>query len=300
MPVDFNFQNVVTTEFGVGVNEERDQMLYAIPIDAGVQQALREMVNTTLETINRLDEGVAAFDPADKHAGEEYLQVQLDNDLASELRLVHQAVNLGFNNHLLEQPENIYCYFVKMSNGEGRHLSGIKRAGQFKGILKNRNRLLHFAADALRMVDDDIFKLDHDFDILIDDATVHILRPNSFVALGKLKEAILAAVPENIQAIQRDLRFVEFEKIQEYAASRARAAAYLASIRQQRIRDIPRAGLVRYCHENGVNVEVHGRNIHVPEEQIMDFLRVLDRRRYTVSLVPGQVERYEAASRKEV
>ena len=300
MPVDFDFHNVDTTEFGIGVNEGRGQRLYALPVDAGVQQALREMVEASLEAINRLEGDVAAFDPGDKHAGQEYLRVPLNDGFADEFRLVHQAVNLPINANLLGEPEGIYCYFARMVDQGGRHLSGIKKAGYFKGILKNRNKLIHFAADALRMVNDDIFKLDQDFDVLIDDAMIHILRPSSFVALGKLKEAILAAVPDNIEAIRHDLQFVNFAPIQEYASSRGRAAAYLASIRHQMIHGIPRPALVRYCRDNGVNVELRGGNIHVPEDQIMDFLRVLDRRRYTVSLIPGRVEHYEAASRREV
>ncbi len=90
-----------------------------------------------------------------------------------------------------------------MIDEQGRSLTGLRRATHFKGVI--RSRLIRFATDALKYIPDPVFKLDHDFDLLVDSSTVHILRPSGFEAAGKLQEVILAAVPQNVSTIQNDL-----------------------------------------------------------------------------------------------
>jgi len=155
--------------------------------------------------------------------------------------------------------------------------------------------------DTLQIIEDTVFKLDNDFDLLIDAKSVHILRPSGFEFAGKLQQAILDAVPKNIQAIAKDLGFVEFDGIEAYAGKHPRAARYLASIRAQKeTKSIDKSLLKRLCRQTGVEItEAKGKvNISVGHE--MAFLEVLDRRRYEVNLVKENPERYRAASRKKI
>jgi hypothetical protein len=75
-----------------------------------------------------------------------------------------------------------------------------------------------------------VFKLDNDFDLLIDSANVHILRPSGFEFAGKLQQAILDAVPNNIKSIAKDLAFVAFDGIEAYARKHPRASLNLILI----------------------------------------------------------------------
>ncbi|MFO0754574.1 MAG: hypothetical protein U0411_14770 [Thermodesulfovibrionales bacterium] len=68
--------------------------------------------------------------------------------------------------------------------------------------------------DTLEIIEDTVFRLDNDFDLLVDSANIHILRPSGFEFAGKLQQAILDAVPENIKAIRKDLTFVDFDDIE--------------------------------------------------------------------------------------
>ena len=148
------------------------------------------------------------------------------------------------------------------------------------------------------MVEDRVFKLDNDFDLLIDSQRVHILRPSGFEFAGKLQEAILGAVANNIALLGSDLPFVQFEGIQQYASSHPRAARYLASIRsQQEVARIDRQHLIDACGATGVEIAEDGEQIVVDEGNTMGFLEVLDRRRYEVRLVPEEPEQYRAPSR---
>ena len=80
-----------------------------------------------------------------------------------------------------------------------------------------------------------------------------------------------------------------------------RAARYLASIRAfGGTKNIDKAWLKKLCKETGVEVKESGGKIVIENGHEMGFLEVLDRRRYEVSLVKQQPERYRAASRKKI
>src|SRR5258708_11491565 len=109
---------------------------------------------------------------------------------------------------VVEKGKDCFCDVARVSDGGGAHLTAIRRAGTFKGVLESR--LLSFVNDALKLVEDKVFKLDQDFDLLIDSAGVHILRPTGFEFVGDLRGAIMKSAPTNIKAIHADLTFVDF------------------------------------------------------------------------------------------
>lgn len=101
--------------------------------------------------------------------------------------------------------------------------------------------------------------------------------------------------------IQRDIPFVNFATIKDYAKKHPRAARYLASIRGQKsTQDIDERALKSLCKATGVEITETGGKIFVEDAQIMGFLEVLDRRRYEVELVKGSPERFRAASRRKL
>lgn len=298
MAIEFDFVNVVTTEFGVGIEQGEQQAFYLIPIDNDVQTALREMTVSTRDGMIALAEEPERYSPSEKHGGNEYLFVPIGDDLAERMRVLHRANNLNMNVGALEEPENLFCYFTRMTDGQGRRLTGVRRASQFKGVLKKR--LIRFSADALKLVEDDVFKLDNDFDLLVDGNNVYVLRPKSFELVSELQPAIMNAVPANVRVIGMQLEFVDFAGIQAYATKHPRAARYLASIRDQQIQNISRRALTDYCRANGIEIQRVGRKIAVSDDHVMAFLEILDRRRYEVRLVPEAPELFRAGSRQRV
>jgi hypothetical protein len=300
MPVRFDPKAVAVTEFGVGIDDEAGiQRFVLVPIDADVQSALREMVITTREEMTGLEKNPATYDPSEKYAGREHLHLALDDELASQVRKIHEANNLPIDPKALVNPANVFCYFARMSDGKGHRLTGVRRATAFKGVLKSR--LVQLTTDALRIVSEKIFKLDRDFDLLVDDTYVQILRPAGFEFVGELEGAILGATPKNIKAIRADLPFVDFTPIESYAADHPRAARYLASIRvQQETKDVDKSYLKKLCERTGVKVQEIKGQLVVEEGSIMDFLGVLDRRLYQVELVKGSPESFRAASRSRI
>lgn len=299
MKLAFDLGSVSVIEFGVGRDEGNGQTFVAVPVDADVQAAVREMVETTWEAMQSDDNAPAKYEPSEKHAATEYLILPLSDDMASSIRALHEAMNLDIEPTALDDPTNVFCYFVRLTDKKTRRLTALRRAAQFKGILKKR--LIRVVSDSLKLIDDQVFKLDTDFDLLVDSNHVHILRPSGFEFAGKLQEAILEAVAENVKAIRKHLTFVEFAAIEAYACRHPRAARYLASIRSQEgTEQIAKALLRKLCKQTGVEVDEKKGKINVAAGHEVGFLEVLDRRRYEVNLVKEKPERYRAASRRKI
>jgi len=301
MKLEFDLGNVTVTEFGVGRDDGNGQSFVAVPVDKYVQAALGEMVQATWDAMQKDDDGPAKYEPSEKHGGTEYLYLPLADELATSVRELHDAATLALHAEALTDPSDVFCYFARLTDTKRRRLTALRRATQFKGVLKSRNRLVRMLDDTLKIIEDTVFKLDNDFDLLIDATNVHILRPSGFEFAGKLQQAILDAVPENIKAIRKDLAFVEFDGVEAYAGKHPRAARYLASIRaQEETKSIDKALLKKLCKQTGVEVAESKGKVSITAGHEMGFLEVLDRRRYEVSLVKEKPERYRAASRRKI
>jgi hypothetical protein len=300
MTVSFDFQNVTITEFGVGRDEAEGDSFLVVPTDHDVQVALQEMAIATRDEMNRISETAPpVYEPSEKYGSSEYVYLPLQDEMAKQVRFIHEATNLAVDSKALSDPSKVFCYFARMGDAKGNHLTGIRRASQFKGILKNR--LIRIVTDALKLVEDQVFKLDTDFDLLVDDERIHILRPSGFELVGELQAAVMDAAPDNIKLIKDDLPFVDFASIEAYASTHPRAARHLASIRaQDEAKDIDKTALKKLCKRTGVKIQDTNGKITIDEGSEMGFLEVLDRRRYHLELVKNSSEYFKAASRRKI
>ena len=299
MRLAFEIEHVVATEFGLGRAQGNNPTFTAISVDEKVQAALRKMVQVTWNLMQMDDkDGPGPYQPSEKHSGTEYLFVAPSDDIDTAIRELHDAHNLPMGPAVLTDLNEVFCYFARFTDGQGQRLTAMRRASHFKGVLEKQ--LLHFVTDQLKIVEDKVFKLDSDFDLLIDSDYTHIWRPNAFESLCGLKQLILDAVPDNVATIQRDIDFMNFTVIQDYASTHPRAASHLASIRKQNLVGITRESLESLCRSAGVKLEESNGMAVVADKDVMDFLEALDRRRYQVEVVPSMPERFRATSRRRI
>jgi hypothetical protein len=257
------------------------------------------MAQDTLSAMKTISDEAELYEPSEKYSSCEHVYLPLSHDLSERLKNLHDAGNIDPDQAAFEDMDATFCYFARLVDSQGKRLTALRRATQFKGVLKKR--LLSFNSDALKMIEEKVFKLDNDFDLLVDDEKVRIYRPSGFEFSCKLKEAILDAVQTNVDALSQDLPFIQFSSIQNYASTRPRAARYLASIKSQYdISKIDQARLLDMCSATGVKVAEDNGRIKIEDDNVMGFLEVLDRRRYEVSLVPDQPEQYRAPSRQRI
>jgi hypothetical protein len=299
MMLDFDIGSVAVTEFGVGRDDDDNQTFCLMAVDKDVQMALREIVSATWQKMQDYTNNPPMYEPSEKYQGTEYLYLPLNDDLAESIRDLYRANNLPLDANALANSDTVFCYFARLADKHGRRLTALRRATQFKGVIKSR--LIRLATDALKLIKDQVFKLDSDFDLLADSKNVHILRPSGFEFMGKLQGAVLKAVSNNVAAIQKDLAFVDFETVQKYASAHTRAARYLASIRaQNETKNIDKKALKKLCEDMGVELKESKGKLVVDSAHIIGFLEVLDRRRYELRLVKEKPERFRADSRKRL
>jgi len=299
MNLEFDLENITTIEFGIGRDSMDAQTFTFVSVDDEVQSELREMAVETWNGMLSITTEPMRYEPSEKHGSLEYVYLPLEDNLAVQLRKLHDANNLVVDAAALSDPSEVFCYFVRLKDDNGRRLTGLRRATQFKGVLKKR--LIRLLTDTLKIIEDRVFKLDIDFDLLIDPVNIHILRPSGFEFMGQIQAAVLAAVPENIKVLQKDIGFVDFKSIQAYAGTHPRAARYLASIRAQKgTENVDKEALKRLCENTGVEVYEANETLSVQDNHVLGFLEVLDRRRYQVELVSDSPECYRAPSRQKL
>lgn len=330
----FNFNEIRHVEFGLGKDADNDQIFRTVPIGDRAQTELQRIASNTWSEMrgsvagqptqtefqpimdidqissfvpisddqtmrSRLEGGPNTYEIAEKYAGTEYVYLPVGDDKVAVLRDLHNA-HLDMTTDVFDDVATIFSYFARMWDQDGNRLTAIKRATSFKGLAQKGN-LLSMSANVLDIIDDNIFKLDSSFDILVDDEHVHIWRANSFEAIGQLRENILASVGDNVDIIKEHMDFVDFGPIGQFASQHINGARYLASIRSQLTPDrINKISLIKLCNDTGVRVSEQDGLIIVEPNHIIGFLEVLDRRRYGIELVDGKLEQFRASSRQRL
>lgn len=297
----FNINTINRVEFYVCLNSGKTETHYQVPVDPSVQSALKGMLKSTLEQINKMkeSEGEEEFSPAQKYGAREVVYCKLDSEFADVPRQLIEEKEIQETIHALDDLACINFYYVIAYDGENKKLLGVRRATQFKGILKSK--LMRVVDNTLRLLQEKAFRLDADFDYIADKDMLWTLRPAGLEFTGQLTGAIKAMAPEASSEIGRRISFLDLEKLGAYAAKHPRAARYLAAVRSRGdLERVSRPLLESYCANAKVElVEADGKLSPSDGHEIL-FLEILDRRVYTAELIEGQKERYEAPNRRSV
>lgn len=297
MKLDFDLDNVTLTEFGVGRGNRKAPTFLDVRVEAKVQATLLELVKLIWDEMQSDSGEPLTFDPSELYPHKKYVFVgrtEYEDSFFSEL---HLATGIVIGSNIIEDPHKNFCYYTRLKDKQNRYLTALRGTSQFKGSLSQRSKLVRLVADTLTIEEDNLFKLENDFDLLIDSEHIHVWKPSAFVSLGNLNQQIRDAVPTNISKIQQKMPYVHMESLNQYASKYLRAAKLLKSVCNQQLDDIVREELVKECGQSDVEVSQANGNLVVADGHEIGFLEILNRQRYSVSLVPGSRERYRATSR---
>lgn len=289
--------NYSSIQFGICVIENNEEIHYLIPVDQSVQSVLTEMLTSFNETFDHVGDKKRLFEPSEKYASTEKLFLPTNNENITKLKTLFDRNNYPTNSvDLSEKLSEISYYFALFSNMNYK-IVGVKRPSQFKGLLKNKHRLIRFIDDTLKAIDDDIFKLDNDFDFIITKQDVDILHPSGFVFISDVDKYVLEKSIEATLELSEQIKFVDFYNISKFVGKSKTAAKLIASIRSRNdLVNIKKDKLVKFCKKAGINLKANRKNIEPEEENILDFLQILDRRLYEIELT-DEKELYVAESR---
>ena len=298
--MNFDFEHIKSTEFGVGERDRNNVNFYNVPIDKGVENRLNEMAVSTWQGMLEIAETAHPYEPSNLAAGSHHLVLEIDSPMAELFKDISQAAYFQPGGTILQNPRRVFCYFARLIDEQNLQLTGMRRSSSFKGVLRQKNRFVALYDDSLQIVDDDLFRLDAEFDLLIDSNEVRILHPAGFENIARLNDMIMSAMPGHVATVRESLHFVDFDVIEEFARGRISAARLLASISTQGTEGITVESLKEACADNGIDVSSVDGRVTVEEESVMGFLQTLDRRLFNSRLVPSNHEVFLAAIRNRV
>jgi hypothetical protein len=299
--MSFQFYDPANIEFGVCRGPLQDAQFAIVPVDEGVKTMLEQMVLTT-----RIELGLDIANPAvenyelsEQYRAEAPLTLPIDDPLAHRIRMLAAQGGIRTDAKMLDDVKNVTAYFCIMYERSGQKLVAIRRAAQFKAML--RRRLVRVFDETLQAITDPVFQLDSDFDLIVVDSAVYILRPGAFEQLADIDTELLNQAAKNTSALDATVPGIRFSAIAPYVSRHKRAARIIASLlRRADLASISIMSLRRECRRNGISVDsIDGQLVPNKGEELA-FLNLLDRRRYVVSLIPGKREQYEAGSRKGI
>lgn len=296
------YTDYINIEFGVGIeNSNQPDTLFKISINDAVRQALHEMKEAFDNQYTAFPDAASLFELTEKYSNTEHLYyplIQTELPDLFNLYSTSNAIPLNTINITQDLPIISY-YFAIFLNRNGTKTIGVRRPTQFKGLLQKRGLILRAFNDGLEIVPDDLFKLDNDFDFLINQTMIDILHPNGFYYISKIDERMLAAAANVTNALSQRITFINFAHLAPLVQRNKTAARLISSIKgRQDLEQTNEQLLLEKCRLHNISInQVNG--LIVPDDaQLVEFLQVLDRRLYNYDLISSQPEQYLAASRK--
>jgi hypothetical protein len=296
-----NAKDYVSKDFVVSMKDSDEDAFFRIPLSSAAGSLLTESLANTLAALTKVQPLVALpqYSPAEKHATKEPMRVPLDTDYMAKARKLYNLAEVETNAQVLEaHPAAVYLYFVRFEPNEaGPMVLGVKQAAQFKGGLKSRWLSL---GDELDVVKEKLFRLDSDFDFLITNDAVFMLRVDKCEYLLGLEVEMRLRAPAQVTALRSHLPFLDLSCFSEALIGKASARdiRLLASVAARPdLAQTDKQLLKRYCLENNIPLKLHRGKLIPTGTNPLGILKALDRRLYQVMLIKDKHERYEASSR---
>jgi hypothetical protein len=291
-------------EFVVACETDDGIAYYKAPVSPEVQSLLEEMLQKTLSSLN--DGEMREYELAEQYGTTSSLQTSLDHDALDRIRELSQLPSLlQIDPAVIERFESIRFYLARFFTADKKCLIAVRLAKYFKGVLRQRFRLVRFVKDTLTSFHDQLFKLDSDFDFLIGPADVYILRPANFEAIAGVDSAIAGKLPEKIKRLQDRIGFIDFAPIGEAASERKRISRLISSVASRDdLELIDKDRFLELATQTQVElVFKDGKFLPNPAagpDAIRGLLEILDRRRYHVRLRSDSGEAFVANARQAI
>lgn len=302
----YNMGNPITSvEFGVCARDhEGNETLGLLSVDKGVQKILCEMLSTTRSMLglSNPDYKLERYEPAQQYQERETLWMPMDDVNLEKIYIFYHQKNINTDPSLLNNINKLFFYFAIFHLKNGNKVVGVRRTAQFKGIVSAKGRLIKLVDDSLKITNDDIFKLDHNFDFLIRKSKVLILSPSSLSQIADLDKYIKKTAASALKSMSKELTFASFDSSIKYVSTHIRCAKLVASLRARNdLHLISKQLFIKRCEENSIQYETNADGTISPQKgQELAFLQLLDRRRFTTELIQDIPERYEAPNRRGV
>lgn len=296
---EFDLADIRSVNFAVALRSNGNR--YFVPTDVHIKDALKGVFSATVSAFENIDGDWQSHDISEDYGNRRRVCAPRDTDYLEDLSTIFDAGDLDDLANAHDHVADIDHYFGIFYDSQGRKAVGIKKGAQLKGTLGARNKLMRLADDTLRMIEDDVLKLDREFDAVITQAHVLMLNVRSVEYLANIVEHVSGAAAHKVQQIQNTVSFLDFSRIQADIARHPRKARMAASIaarndlaqvQQDRVEELA-------SHHGLVLKDVNGR-LQCRRQDEIKLLEILDARRYQLELTATGPVPYRATGRQKV
>jgi Domain of unknown function (DUF4868) len=302
MITGFDTDKIVHVEFCLASDADNSERHVQVPVDTSVRSMLLYMLHQTANELWPNDSSsLSSFELSEKYGSKEALHASISMDGFDKVREIYAEQNLAIDSSALNNTKDLLYYFVIFVDDAGRKIIGVKRASQFKAILSAQYRLIRWIDDSLKAIPDNIFKLDNDFDFIIGQEDIYILRPSGFEYISDVAALVSEKAKEKANALSSVIPFADFSTIAEYSATHKRAARLISAISiRNDLGSIQKEKLLLAAQQTKVELEEVDGRIRPKKGHEIGFLELLDHRRYTTSLTDDTPAAFVASSRQSV
>ncbi|MEQ9345661.1 MAG: DUF4868 domain-containing protein [Thalassospira sp.] len=297
---DIDIENIASVNFGIALRSNGS--FYFVPTDAGLKSALKEMISGTVAALNSAQGDWQAYDISEDYGQRRRVYCNRDSEYMAVFSTLFEAGALDDLTNLPDHVNDIEYYFAEITDHQNRRMIGVRKATQFKGTVKAKNRLVRMANDTLSIIGDTVFKLDNEFDVLITDARVYILNDAKMQQLADITSRVAATAKDKIQVIEDTITFLDFSRVKEKIEKHPRVARYAASIAQNPlIADFQRAKIETLAQQHGIVFKtLDSGKLQCRVQDEAKLMELLDARRYHLDLADNGGDPYRATGRQKV
>jgi hypothetical protein len=296
---DFDADNIVSVNFAVALFSNGNR--YFVPTDGSIKDALKDVFRNTVSAFAAIVGEWEAHDISEDYGDRRRTFAPRNTDYLADISSIFDAGDLADLANAHEHVQDINYYFGVFHDQQGRKAVGIKKGTQLKGTLAARNKLMRLVDDTLHMIPDDVLKLDREFDAIVTDRNVFMLKVRAVEYIGNIVDRVAGAAASKVQAIHDAITFLDLSRIRASIGDHpklARLAASIAArndlarIRQDRIEEAA-------AHHDIVFKVVGGR-LQCRRIDEAKLLEILDARRYQLDLAGDGPVPYRATGRQKV
>lgn len=297
---DIDIGNITSVNFGIGLRSNGNH--YFVPTNAGLKDALKEMTASTVAAFNAAQGDWQPYDISEDYGQRRRVYCNRENEYMAVFSSLFDAGAFDDLTNLPDHVNDIEYYFAEITDNQNRRMFGVRKATQFKGTVKAKNRLVRMANDTLSIIEDTVFKLDNEFDVLITDAHVYILNDAKMQQIADITSRVAATAKDKIQAVEDTITFLDLSRIKKNIEQHPRVARYAASIAQNAlIGSFKRARIEQLAQQHGIVFkELDTGKLQCRVQDETKLMELLDARRYHLDLADDGGDPYRATGRQKV
>lgn len=293
----FNHNKISYVEFAVSLHNG-DEPAYFVPIAPEVKDMLNEMLRQTIIDMNKT-EIVEEIEYGEVYQSRVHVRCASGDPTVARVVQLLNAKNLQSAATALNDPTKIDFYFARFKDDQNQQCVGVKTPNQFKAAIGKR--IIRLFDDTLVVVKDNFFKLDNEFDFIVSKDYVDILSPTQFMRVARVEKVLSDKAPQHVNEIASIMPAVDFSSILDFVVTHSRAQKLVSSIRKRKnLMQVTIAEIQSACKLNNIPIVKNGKKIIPEPTHEIDFLELLDGRRYPYPLGKKDPDLFRALRRSKI